>query len=420
MSSSSPPPTGRFSRLRKLARVGAKTGLSALLSKDGGDAAEQAAEILGSMRGLAAKAGQMASYVDGLVPDAHQASYRSALTRLQAAAPHSPFGTVKTKIESELEQPLQSLFASFDEEPIASASIGQVHRAVLHDGREVAVKVQHPGIEKAIEHDLKNAKSLEGVFSLLGPRTMDTASSFAQVAERFREELDYELEAERQTWFANFFRDDARVHIPEVIPSHSSRRVMTSEFVRGHDMSWAISRSEQERQAFAEDLWRFAYRSFLVGGHLNVDPHPGNYIFHEDRGITFLDFGCVEVMHEPRLGLARNMHAAARNRNERDWREAAARITETRPGPYQDALLDYLRKCFIPIFDSPYRIESVYVSEVVRGIREMSTHMLSRKSGFTAPPKGTLFLNRLQIGFYSVLAQLDVEVDYPAVERAFL
>ena len=388
MTSSSSPPTGRFGRLRRLVRVGAKSGISALVSSNGAGAAEQAAEILGSMRGLAAKAGQMASYVDGLVPEEHQTSYRNALSRLQAAAPQSPPEAIIERIQSELGKPIDQLFSRFDETPIASASIGQVHRAVLPNGRDVAVKVQHPGIDKAIEDDLKNAKALEGIFSLLGPRSMGTAATFSQVADRFREELDYELEAERQTWFFEFFKDDPRIHIPEIISTHSARRVMTSAFVEGHPMSWAITQPEQERRAFAEDLWRFAYHSFLVGGHLNVDPHPGNYIFHESRGITFLDFGCVETMQEPRLRIARSMHAAARRKDEESWRAAAAKITETKPGLYQEALLDYLRRCFVPIFDSPHRIESQYVSDVVRGIREMSSHMLSRKSSFTAPRTG--------------------------------
>jgi hypothetical protein len=125
-------------------------------------------------------------------------------------------------------------------------------------------------------------------------------------------------------------------------------------------------------------------------------------------------------MGEDRLTHARGMHRAAWRNDEAAWRRHAAIITETNPGEYQDALLDYLRSCFTPLFDSPYRIEREYVAEVVRGIYQMKRHMLGRKSGFTPPPRGTVFLNRLQIGFYSVLARFDVEVDYPAVERSFL
>ena len=157
-----------------------------------------------------------------------------------------------------------------------------------------------------------------------------------------------------------------------------------------------------------------------IRDRINVDPHPGNYIFHEDGRVTFLDFGCVETMEPERRKLAADMHLAAAAGDETKWRRCAAVITETKAGPYQTALLDYLRECFRPLFEAPYRIESQYVSEVVRGIYQMKQHMLGRKSGFTPPPRGTVFLNRLQIGFYSVLGRFDVEADYPSVDRAYL
>lgn len=160
-------PVGRLSRLSDLARVGLRSGTGLLLANgDAGAAAKHAAEVLGRLRGLAAKMGQMASYVDGLIPEAQREHYEAALRGLRAAAPRSAGAEIASIVERELCAPLPALFAEFDLEPFASASIGQVHRARLHDGREVAVKVQHPGIEHAIEADLQNGAMLERLANL--------------------------------------------------------------------------------------------------------------------------------------------------------------------------------------------------------------------------------------------------------------
>ena len=178
-------PLGRLARLSRIARVGARSGLSLLGGGDGSEAAAQAVELLGNLRGLAAKVGQMASYVDGVVPEPHREAYERLLGKLQRATTASPFVQVKAVVEAELGQPLEALFACFDVEPMASASIGQVHRAVLADGREVAVKVQHPGIETAVEQDLANAGAMASLVSTLGPRAMNVRGVHDEVAERF-------------------------------------------------------------------------------------------------------------------------------------------------------------------------------------------------------------------------------------------
>ncbi|MFI5307257.1 MAG: ABC1 kinase family protein, partial [Polyangiales bacterium] len=229
-------PVGRLGRLAKIAQVGARTGASLLFARDGSAAAEQAAEVLGSLRGLAAKVGQMASYVDGVVPTQHREAYETALKTLRAAAPASSPQAIRTRVEQELAGPLDRLFAEWDTEPFASASIGQVHRARMHDGREVAVKVQHPGIERAVENDLKNASVLESMVSMLGPRALNSKQMYDEISARFREELDYVLEAERQRWFARLHEGDSHIRVPQVIAERSSQRVLTSELVHGESL----------------------------------------------------------------------------------------------------------------------------------------------------------------------------------------
>jgi predicted unusual protein kinase regulating ubiquinone biosynthesis (AarF/ABC1/UbiB family) len=403
-----------------MARVGARSGLALLGKGDGSAAAQQAAELLGNLRGLAAKVGQMASYVDGLIPPEQSAAYARALYGLQKATVSSPFPQVRALLEQELAASLDQLFARFEERPFASASIGQVHRARLHDGREVAVKVQHPGIASALEADLGSGGAIAGFVSLLGPRTLSPESMFREIAARFREELDYALEARRQSQFRDLYAADAFIHIPYVVEGHSSRRVLTSEFVYGQDFEAATHTGPATRRGYARVLWQFVFSNILVHGLFNADPHPGNYLFHEHGRVTFLDFGCMQQLPADYVKAMRDMHRAALRDDEASFRAAARAGLSTTPGAYETELSSYLWRCFEPLTRSPYRIERAYVAGVVRGIVELKQHMLKKSSNPTPMPEGVLLLNRLQFGFYSVLARLDVDVDYAAVDGEIL
>ena len=413
-------PSGRLGRLAGLARVGARTGASLLLSRDGSAAANQAAEILGGLRGLAAKVGQMASYVDGFVPEPHREAYEKALRKLQNAAPHSSEANVRRVIEGELGAPVDELFASWDPVPFASASIGQVHRATLHDGREVAVKVQHPGIETAVENDLKNAGLVERLVGTLGPANLDSKVVFDEIADRFREELDYELEARHQRRFAEIHAGDPFIRVPGVIAERSGRRVLTSELVSGMSLEQAAQCDEERRRHYAEVLWRFVFKGNLVAGMFNADPHPGNYIFGDDGTVAFLDFGCIQPFEQEVLAHARGAHCAALAGDDANFAHHAKRIAQTRGGAYEEAFVAYLRQCLSPLRESPYRITGSYVSELVSSIMQLKREAFSEDGNFVQFPRGTVLLNRLQFGFYSVLARLDVPADYATVEREFL
>lgn len=413
-------PTGRLARLANMARVGVRTGASVLGGGEGTGAAEQAAALLGNLRGIAAKVGQMASYVDGMIPEPQRAAYERVLSSLQTATASSPFAEVQALLEAELGRSLDEAFAELEPEPMASASIGQVHRARLHDGRAVAVKVQHPGIEQAIEADLKSAGSLTSVISLLGPRSMNPESVFEEVAERFREELDYQHEAAQQTAFAEMHRGDPRIHVPAVIASHSSKRVLCSELATGHSFSEAIAAEPSLRRSYAELLWHFVFKGVLQHGRFNADPHPGNFLFYPDGRITFLDFGCIQVLAPHQLQSARQMHGSTVAGDEAAFRRAAAVISETKPGPYETELLGYLWRCYEPLKHRPFHMTTEYVSGVVRGIQDLKGHMLRKTSNVTPIPRGLLFTNRLQFGFYSVLARFDVPADYAGITSALL
>ncbi len=419
MSSDRSLPTGRLGRVVRLAGVGARAGAGLLLSKGDG-AADYAAEVLGTLRGLAAKVGQTLSYVDGLVPEAQRETYERALGKLRDATVRSAPEAVRRVVEEELGAPVAELFRSFDEQPFASASIGQVHRALLPDGRAVAVKVQHPGIAGAIESDLQNAGVLEGLVTTLGPKGMNAKAAYDEVAARFREELDYELEAERQSLFARLHAGDPTIRVPAVIRERSSRRVLTSELVEGLSFEAATARTEDERRAWAETLWRFVFKGNLVGAMFNADPHPGNYLFGPDGRVTFLDFGCVQPISDDRLPTARAMHLAALARDERAFAEAAALLLGTHGGEYGTRAVAYSRRCFEPMFGSPFHLTREYTTSLVNDVRALKQSFWAKDKSFVMLPPAMLLLNRLQFGFYSVLARFDVTVDYAAVERAFL
>jgi predicted unusual protein kinase regulating ubiquinone biosynthesis (AarF/ABC1/UbiB family) len=414
-------PQGRLTRFARLAATGVRTGAGLLFDRDGGQTAKQTAEALGTLRGLAAKIGQMASYVDGIVPEEHRQSYETALSALRAQAPTSSPAGIRAAVEEDLGAPIAELFAEWDAEPVASASIGQVHRARLHDGLEVAVKVQHPGIHRAVESDLASASVLETLASVGGARRFRTKDVLAVIKQRFREELDYALEAERIGHFARVHAGDPTVRVPALVASRSGKRVLTTEFVRGRTFEEACAASEGERRAWAETMWRFVFKGNLVGGKFNADPHPGNYIFHDHGRITFLDYGCVQPIDPPRLRWAHVLHRAAVERDEETFRGAVRGMISSVPGRLETMAVDYTRRCFAPLFESPYLMTRAYAGSLVNGMKEMA--LVGRKiedHEFFTMPSDMVFINRLQFGFYSVLARMNVEVDYAAVEAAFL
>ncbi len=410
-------PEGRLSRLARLAGVGLRAGTGLVMERDGQASAKHAAQVLGTMRGLAAKIGQMASYVDGVIPDEQRGAYEEAMKPLLQGAPTSSPAEIREILEEELDASLDELFSDWEETPIASASVGQVHRARLHDGRQVAVKVQHPGIARAIESDLANAGLMESLAGQFGGRRFDSKTLLTTLRERFREELDYGLEAERYGRFARLHRGDVDIHVPEVIGTHSGRRVLTTEFVSGRRFDDLCKAPEDERARVAAVLWRFVYKGINMGGLFNADPHPGNYLFEPDGRVAFLDFGCVQPITGDHLADARALHRAAMTGDNRAFGPIASRLVRARPGRLEKMAIEYLRTAFAPVFASPYRITRDFTAGMVHEMKRMTVEATKTPDDeFFTMPAESLFMNRLHFGFYSLLARLDVEVDYRAVE----
>jgi predicted unusual protein kinase regulating ubiquinone biosynthesis (AarF/ABC1/UbiB family) len=261
---------------------------------------------------------------------------------------------------------------------------------------------------------------------LLGPigGKFAVKDQIAEMRARFTEELDYRHEAARQREFAGFFDGHPRVRVPAVIDALSARRVLTTELATGLSFDEACTRSEGERRAWAETLWTFVFESLLVHGLFNADPHPGNYLFAEDGRVWFLDFGCTRRVRPKKVVLVRAAHtAAAVDRDTDGLFTAAAEMMELNARGEQGRLgREYIELCFAPLMArGECRITREYTSRLYADMKENARVMLRGKREDFAPlPAEWLFFNRLQLGFYSVLARLDVAVDYNAIERRTL
>jgi predicted unusual protein kinase regulating ubiquinone biosynthesis (AarF/ABC1/UbiB family) len=259
-------------------------------------AAEQIVEVLGQMKGAAMKVGQVASFIDfsGLPPEA-QDTFQRKLAALRDSAPQVPFKDMRKVIETDYGERLTDVFADFEEEPLAAASIGQVYRAQLHDGRRVAVKVQYPGVAQAVRADLQNLGLLLRAAKRMAPG-LDPKAMAHEIRERMTEELDYEHEAQAQRAFARAWRGHPFVVIPDVVTSLSRERVLVSEWVDGLGFEEVKRLDQPARDRFGEIVFRFFFGSLYRMGHFSGDPHPGNYLLMPDGRVAFMDFGMTKLI----------------------------------------------------------------------------------------------------------------------------
>ncbi|MGV9600666.1 ABC1 kinase family protein [Streptosporangium sandarakinum] len=253
--------------------------------------AEQIFKVLGELKGGAMKLGQALSIFEAALPQEIAGPYRATLTRLQDAAPPLPAATVHKVLVEQLGDDWRDNFLSFEDRPAAAASIGQVHKAVWHDGRTVAVKIQYPGAGKALLSDFAQLARLGKLFGALLPG-LDVKSVLTELRERVAEELDYLNEAQTQHAFALEFRDDPDFVIPDVIAANE--QVLVSEWVDGTPLSRIITDgTKEERDRAGLLLVRFLFSSPARVGMLHADPHPGNFRITGDGRLCALDFGAV-------------------------------------------------------------------------------------------------------------------------------
>jgi predicted unusual protein kinase regulating ubiquinone biosynthesis (AarF/ABC1/UbiB family) len=379
--------------------------------------AAQVSERLGNMKGALMKLGQMASYLDDGLP----APMRAALSQLQASAPPMSSDLAAQVIERELGGDPHKIFIEWDPIPIASASIGQVHRAVVLDpktGKEraVAVKVQYPGVDKAIDADLKNADLL-GALLQQGFSGLDPSDMVQEVKERIREELDYSREAHNQTIFANYYSGHPYINVPEVLPTFSTSRVLTSELVNGMSFAQLMETDQEQKNLAGECLFRFVFRS-LYGMHkFNGDPHPGNYIFHEDGRITFLDFGLVKHFTDTEMNTFISMVKSAAYESDipafRQVLEKAGMLQLNAPVE-TDEVGTYFGRFYEPVRqDQEITWTPSYASGIVRHTFDRSSPIAQ----YATVPKPFVFIQRINLGLYAILGELGASGNYRAISK---
>ena len=274
-----------------------KEGRDAALERRHIEAAEQIVAALGTMKGAAMKVGQVMSFVDvGLVPEEYREEFQKKLAALRDAAPTVGFKDMQKVIETDLERPIGEVFAEFDEEPIAAASIGQVYRARLRDdGREVAVKVQYPGVAAAVRSDMQNLGLILRLAKRIAPG-LDPQAVGAEIRSRIEDELDYELEAQNQRAMARIFAGHPFILVPRVVSALSRERVLVTELVHGAGFEELKRYPRADRDRLGEILFRFYFGCLYRHHQFSGDPHPGNSMLLDDGRVAFLDFGLFKRM----------------------------------------------------------------------------------------------------------------------------
>lgn len=409
---------GRTLATAKLAtKVGLKFAKRSLVgagpeAADDDDAVEVAGDLvqeLGRLKGLVMKVGQIASYMPGALPPRAQ----KVLTQLQANTVAMQWATVRDVLVDELGDDPDALFESIEHEPFAAASIGQVHRA-RHDGRDVAVKIQYPGIEGVLRQDLKAAVVLAKL-GMLGS-DLDATSLMEELRARMLEECDYGLEAKYQRAFARLLADVEGARIPAVVAQRSARRVLTTALDPGQGFyAFAGEAPQAVRDRAGAIVFRTSMGSIFRHCMYNGDPHPGNYLFGGDGSVTFLDFGCVRRFDPEMIAAWKAVAHATLEGDKSAWREHYPRLGFLkRPDKFDwDHQWEMMRYIYRPFLATePFEYTHDYVKESY-GLMIFDNPNRMR----TAMPPEWLLLNRLQWGLNSVLAHLGARVRWGEILR---
>lgn len=384
--------------------------------------AEAMLKTLGEMKGLPLKLGQMASYIDGLAPPGYEERFQDVLKKLQAKAPPLSREAAEKVVTRELGAP-EEVFAEWEADPFAAASIGQVHRATTRSGDRVAVKVQYPDIDKAIENDLKSVSLLEQMVAPIG-RKYHTKEGLEEIKAVFLAELDYRREADSAERFRAMHEGDDEIVIPKIFHTLSTRRVLTAELIGGVDYAtFCRDAGVEERNAVSATIWRFMFRSLFKHGWLYADPHPGNYRFLGGGRVAFLDFGCVKVM-PPELvaGIKRYITAAMDERWD-DFEQACVEVLGYDPTDTEayELYIAYTKMLLEPMTrDGTFRHTHEIAREAVAFLVRGSKKLMKPKEGDVLPnlpkpihlPQDHTFMNRLQWGLASVMAGIGGEGNY--------
>lgn len=380
--------------------------------------ADQIADTLGELKGAVMKVGQIASQTQDFLPK----EFSQALEKLQKEAPPMPFEVILEQVESELGKPVSELFEYLQETPYASASIGQVHRARLHDGTDVIVKVQYPGVDQSCDSDLKQLRLALKLGGLLKMPKETVDQLFGEIRLRLKEELDYENEARNLKLFQEFHKDQPWVIIPEVINSHSTRRVLTLGLVEGDH----VSKVTPERYS-QDTLNLIGHRIFTLMADqlfrfqcIHGDPHAGNFAYRPDGTIVMYDFGCVKKLKPHIVEAYRKALLAALSEDysalDRHLIDLGARV-DNQPA-VDEAYYAMWRDILIVPFmgDEPYDYAEADIHKQVAA----KTSTVFKYLDYFKPPVESIFVDRMIAGHYWMLKRLGVQAAFRSELEKYL
>jgi predicted unusual protein kinase regulating ubiquinone biosynthesis (AarF/ABC1/UbiB family) len=381
--------------------------------------AEEVVEQLGRMKGAAMKFGQVLSTVDlpNLEPEDRE-RLKAKLADLRDDAPRVSFKDMEKVMREEWGEKPSSVLAELDTEAAAAASIGQVYRATTHEGDEVAVKVQYPGIAEAVDADLRAARALVPLVKRLSPG-LDGKALVSELRERISEELDYELEANNGRQIARYWRDHPHVHVPQVDTTLSTRRVLVTEWVDGIDYDAVKQLPDADRDRFGETAFRFFFATAREHGVALGDPHPGNLLRAKDDGrLVALDFGLVRALPKGYIEREASIYRALTDKDAPALAAAFRDLGYLRDGVEvdQDLLLEYLLLTGEWMWEreQPFRLSGDYAVELARDAMDLGPEWLRLVRSFDVPPEA-LLLRRMENLVFSVLCDLRAAADWHAV-----
>lgn len=406
--------TGRLARYGRVSGTMAKLATRLAGEKFLGlkiDQQQHAAELvlaLGNLKGPLMKVGQILS----TIPEALPPEYANAFQQLQASAPSMGWVFVKRRMRTELGPDWEKKFKKFEQTAAAAASLGQVHRAVTLDGRDIACKLQYPDMASAVEADLRQLKVIFSIYERYDS-SISTKYIHQELAARLGEELDYELEAKHSKLYSYMLRDEPMVSVPEVIPELSTKRLLTSTWMDGEKILSFIDAHKDQRNELALNMFRAWYVPFYYYGVIHGDPHLGNYSVRKDNGINLLDFGCVRVFDAKFVGGVIDLYRALMT----DDQALAVHAFETwgfksLSKDQVETLTIWAKFLYGPLMEDRIRP----IGEVTQGIYGRETaeevHKRLRAHGGVTVPREFVFMDRAALGLGSVFLHLKAEVNW--------
>lgn len=371
------------------------------------------ADTLGELKGAVMKVGQIASQAKDLLPD----EVSDALTKLQKEAPPMPYGVIAEQIEKNLGKDPQTLFARFDREPFAAASIGQVHRAQTHEGQEVVVKIQYPGVRESVDSDMAHLKFALRASRLMKVKKAVADAYFAEIRERLMEELDYVNEAANLNIFREFHsKHDPKLVIPEVVDEFSSHEILTLSYEPGDHLDEVKDKgySEAAITEIGQRIFQIMGREIFELKAVHGDPHPGNFAFRPDGSVVMYDFGCIKKLDPHIVKHYRDIVEAGLAGDYDKLDQALIAIGgRIAKGPkVEDEYYELWREIFLRPFmsDEPFDFAMATMHEdVVKNLPGVMKRMESFQ-----PVVETAFIDRAVGGHYNTMRSLGVKANFSA------